>query len=203
MIRELLKKNRFIVGLYQKMIGYKQGNEHWCRVVMDRETEKLARSLPFAQLNALEISGNKWSGFGFKSYASVFFPEFDICKERTAGQYDLIIAEQVFEHLKWPYKAAKNVYEMLKPGGYFLITIPFMIKIHHDPIDCSRWTALGLSYFLEEAGFDHSEIVADSWGNRDCVVGNFDEWMPYNPAKHSLENEKDFPLVVWALARKK
>jgi hypothetical protein len=44
-------------------------------------------------------------------------------------------------------------------------------------------------------------MVSGSWGNRKCVVANFHEWMPYNSKKHSLENEPEFPVVVWVLAK--
>jgi hypothetical protein len=203
MIKEKLKQNRFLVNLYQRLIGYKSGGEHWCRVVMDDATGKLVKALKYDSFDTLEISGNKWKDLGFRKYTSVFFPGFDVCKERLPQQYDLIIAEQVFEHLVWPYKAGQNVYAMLKDGGYFLISVPFLIRIHNDPVDCSRWSTTGLKHFLEECGFDPDLVEVDSWGNRDCVVANFNEWMPYNPKRHSLENEKDFPLVVWALAKKK
>jgi hypothetical protein len=33
-------------------------DQHWARVVMDRETERYARSLDFKSLDALEISGD-------------------------------------------------------------------------------------------------------------------------------------------------
>ena len=38
------------------------------------------------------------------------FPEYDICNEVYGNKkYDLIIADNVWEHLKYPYKATKNV----------------------------------------------------------------------------------------------
>jgi hypothetical protein len=40
-----------------------------------------------------------------------------------------------------------------------------------------------------------------SWGNRDCVVGNFDRWPAYR-WWHSLRNEPDLPVQVWAFARR-
>jgi len=116
-------------------------------------------------------------------------------------KYDIIFTEQVFEHLKYPYRAARNVWRMLKPGGLFIITTPFLVKIHGHPLDCTRWTSMGMKYFLEEAGFDPEATITESWGNRDCVVANFDRWITFSPGM-SLENEADFPVVVWALARK-
>lgn len=202
MIRERLKKIGFIVRYYQKLIGYNPMNRHWCRVVMDRETKRIVDDLPVNSLNTLEISGDKWKPTSFKSYRSVYFPEYDVCASILDEKFDLIIAEQVFEHLLWPNKAGKNVYSMLNEGGYFLITTPFLLRIHNYPVDCNRWTVIGMKYFLAECGFELSEILVDAWGNRECILANFDEWMPYNSKKHSLINEPEFPIVVWALARK-
>jgi 2-polyprenyl-3-methyl-5-hydroxy-6-metoxy-1,4-benzoquinol methylase len=202
MIRDTLKQNKKLVALYQKLIGYNAKGKHWCRVVMDQETDKLVDSLNIPSLDVLEISGDKWKPKGFKSYTSVQYPEFDICANAMDRQFDLIIAEQVFEHLLWPYQAGRNVHSMLMPGGHFLITTPFMIRVHNFPYDCSRWTATGLRYFLAECGFSLEQITVGSWGNEKCVVANFHDWMPYNKRKHSLHNEEDFPLVVWAIAKK-
>ena len=104
--------------------------KQWCRIVMDEETEKMIRELPYGNLSVLEISGNKWESFGFKEYKSVEYPAFDICSSQLSEKYDLIIAEQVFEHILRPYRAAINVKSMLTANGYFLVTTPFMIKIH-------------------------------------------------------------------------
>jgi hypothetical protein len=39
----------------------------------------------------------------------------------------------------------------------------------------------------------------EAWGNRDAVLGNFDRWAGYR-RWHSLRNEPDLPLQVWAFA---
>jgi SAM-dependent methyltransferase len=175
----------------------------WARVVMDRETERLMRTIDYRNANAVEISGEKWHDFGFSSYESWSFPDFDICGEvGRSNCCDVIIAEQVFEHVLQPYRAAKNVFKLLRPGGAFLITTPFMLRIHKFPEDCSRWSETGIKHFLAEAGFSLDQIDAGSWGNRACVRGNFRRWVFYNRWLHSLKNEPDFPVVVWALARK-
>lgn len=203
MIKEKLKRISFLVKFYHWIIGYNASEKHWCRVVMDETTEALVKSLPFDSFETLEISGDKWREFGFKNYQSVSFPKFDLCNEVFPRQFDFIIAEQIFEHFLWPHKAGRNVAAMVKDGGYFLITTPFLIKIHNCPGDCTRWSPLGLKHFLAECGFELDSIQVGSWGNRECVVANFDEWMPYNPKQHSLTNDQDFPIVVWALAKKR
>ena len=152
-------------------------------------------------LDCLEISGDAWRDTGFKSYANVSFPSFDICRDRLAiSNYDMIIAEQVFEHISDPQWAAENVFQGLRPGGTFVITLPFLVRWHPMPIDNQRWTAPGLKLFLERAGFSHVE--AWMWGNRDCLIANLDDWPIYNPGKHSLKNDPAFPVVVWGVARR-
>lgn len=200
--------------MYRKLITYlfrerfkllfknPKSGRHWCRVVMDQETEKLVKGLRFQKMEALEISGDKWNSFGFKSYENVQYPEFDVCAAKLNQQFDIVIAEQVFEHLLWPYRAGRNVFDMVKPGGYFLITTPFLIRIHPHPIDCSRWSETGMKYFLAECGFNLESIVTGSWGNIECTVSNFNRWTVYDKNLHTLENDPLLPLVVWALAKK-
>jgi hypothetical protein len=40
----------------------------------------------------------------------------------------------------------------------------------------------------------------DSWGNRACLKANLLAWRKLGPFS-SLENEPNFPIVVWAFAR--
>ena len=142
------------------------------RVVMDEQTKMLIERIDFSNLSALEISGKKWKDFGFRSYRFLDYPEFDIAGDVAfTSTFDLIIAEQVFEHVAYPYKAGRNVYQFLNPGGYFLITTPFLQKVHYYPIDCCRWTEMGLTYFLCECGFQQSGIITGSWGEQACRKG--------------------------------
>ena len=175
----------------------------WVRTVMYRECYKLVQSLGPDVLDVLEISaGDRFSvRFGFRSFTGTQFPEFDICSQMLERRFDLIIADQVLEHLKWPYRAVKNVHAMLRPGGHFLVTTPFLIRVHNVPIDCSRWTELGLRYLLEECGFPGEPIQTGSWGNRACVKSNLYRWSKAGWFG-SLKNEPDCPVSVWALAKR-
>lgn len=177
--------------------------EVWPRVVMNRRVSQLIQALPLRSLRALEIGGANWKGQEFASYRSVDYPEYDLCAgPLEVGGFDLVIAEQVFEHLLWPYRAARNVWQMLRPGGHFLATTPFLVKVHDYPVDCSRWTETGLKYLLAEAGFHLDVVVTGSWGNRACVEAGFHSVWPWVPWWHSLRNEPKYPVMVWALARR-
>jgi SAM-dependent methyltransferase len=177
----------------------------WCRVVMNREIERFIRSLDCPRIDAMEISGSGSQGrYSFRSYRTVQYPDYDICKGPLAQeQFDLIIAEQVFEHVLRPDLAAANVYQMLRPGGTFVISTPFLLKVHEFPLDLYRWTEQGMRQLLETAGF-HVRATA-SWGNRECLRADITpglDWTAYNPMVHGLHNEPQFAIVVWAFAEK-
>lgn len=175
----------------------------WTRKIADVEVRKLVASLDPAPRSALEISGSVWKEHGFPRYRQTEYPPFDICSDVLDEQFDLVIAEHVFEHLERPYRAARNVLAMLRPGGAFLVVTPFMYKVHGCPSDYTRWTEDGLRYFLDEAGFPMDGTRTGSWGNREVIQSTFThEFRSFNRHAHSLANEPDFPVVVWALARK-
>lgn len=187
----------------KKAYSYFFPASYWCRIVMDRETEKYVKSLDYNKFVALEISGSKWKDFGFASYRCIQYEEYDLCEGVIGNEmFDIIIVEQVLEHCLYPYRAVRNLNSMLKPGGFAVITTPFLIMFHSSPVDCSRWTELGIKYLLVEGGFDLKKIKTGSWGNRACVKANFKPWARYLPGMHSLKNEPRYPLVVWAFAQK-
>jgi len=157
-------------------------------------------------LDVMEISaGEKWRKFPFRSFRALDYPDHDICDEAfdpsLEGAFDLIIADQVFEHLLWPYRAARNVHRMLRPGGRFLVMTPFLIRVHEVPHDCSRWTETGMRYFLAEAGFPLEDIETASWGNADALKASLVTWGRVG-WRRSLPNDPRFPITVWAVARK-
>ncbi len=197
------QRKKKVQSLVRSVTGYDLRD--WARQVVYEECFKLLQTIEPEKLNVLEISaGQKFQALPFKSFRELYFPEFDVCKDTLPERFDLIIADQVWEHLAWPYRAAKNVHEMLAPGGYFLNTTPFLIRVHEMPLDCTRWTESGMKYFLAEAGFPLEKIVTASWGNRACVKANlrtFPGWARRGWFG-SLKNERSYPVQVWALAQK-
>lgn len=161
------------------------------------------------RLDAVEISGARSQRYGFKSHRNYAFPDYDICAEPFRDpdgnpvSADIILAEQVWEHLDRPYRATQNVLAMLKPGGFFWLATPFFCRLHGVPVDCSRWTARGLKNLLVECGFEEDRIVARQWGNRECAMADMEpKWGIYEPGKSSLVNEPQFPVMTWAIAQK-
>jgi SAM-dependent methyltransferase len=67
-------------------------------------------------------------------------PQFDITAPLTLdrlGAYDFVIASEIFEHVLPPVtRAFENAYRLLKPGGLFVLTVPYGTQpqtIEHFP----------------------------------------------------------------------
>ena len=185
------------------MIGIR--DQQWARVVMDQECMSFVSSLQVNNLDVLELSpsSTRWKDMGFYSYSSTTYPDHDICASPLKiSSYDIVIMEQVLEHVDWPQRAICNVLKMLRPGGWFIVSTPFLFRIHAYPEDSSRWTERGLKCLLIECGFQTQQIQTGSWGNRACVKANLTRFPSWIPWWHSLKNEPLYPVVVWAFARK-
>lgn len=183
-----------------QLVGYDK--THITRTIAYRAVDQWIVERGADQLDTLEISaGWKWRDHGWRSYTEMNWPAHDICKDVLDQQFDLIIADNVWEHLQYPYRAAKHVHAMLKPGGHFINITPFMIRYHPIPIDCTRWTEKGMVHFLEECGFNPDKIETGSWGNEAAVKANFHSW-GRTGWRRSLPNDPRFPVTVWAIAQK-
>lgn len=53
---------------------------------------------------------------------------------------DVVVCTEVFEHLEHPLLAMKEILRILKSGGTFIGSTPFLFKIHGDPDDYFRYT---------------------------------------------------------------
>lgn len=180
------------------------------RVIMQRSTRRWLNELDLAAMQAAEISGGTGARFEFGSYKQFRYPKHDICAGPFADadgrvlKFDIILANQVWEHLDRPYAATRNIRKMLRKGGYFWVAVPFFVPYHGAPVDCSRWSARGLKNLLTEAGFPPDKIRAKQWGNRQAALRNLEDEFPpvHDPDKDDLTNDPGFPICAWALAQK-
>lgn len=176
--------------------------EQWQRVPLIEAVDRHIAALDPPSRSAAEISGDTHAAKPWRDYVSLNYPEFDLCAPlRGQRSFDVVICEQVIEHVVDPCKAAENLRGLCAPGGHVIVSTPFLVKVHELPMyglrDYWRFTPRGLQTLLERAGLEVDAV--GSWGNRSCVVGNFDHWPAYR-RWHSLRNEPDLPVQVWAFA---
>lgn len=89
------------------------------------------------------------------------YPELDLAadlintcpfKEST---FDLVVLANVIEHV-YEYRAlVARCASLLKPGGRLLVTVPFLLKLHQEPVDFQRYTR----YSLEKMALDNGLVV--------------------------------------------
>ena len=71
---------------------------------------------------------------------------------------DTVVCTQVLEHVTRPNDAAKEIFRVLRTGGYAIVTVPQMNELHEEPNDYFRYTNYGLVSLFETAGFHVVEI---------------------------------------------
>lgn len=77
----------------------------------------------------------------------------------AARAFDTVLCTEVLEHLRDPRAAVAEAARVLRPGGHYLVSVPFLYGVHEQPWDFSRFTEHGLRHVLESAGFDVVHLV--------------------------------------------
>jgi len=71
---------------------------------------------------------------------------------------DTAMATEVLEHCPDPGAVLKEICRVLKPGGVFFFTVPFLWPLHDMPHDYYRYTPRGLEELLLKNGFSGIEV---------------------------------------------
>lgn len=66
------------------------------------------------------------------------------------NEFDEVLCFEVFEHLKNPFQAAKEIQRVLKPGGRLILTTRFIMPIHDAPDDYFRFTKYGIREIFKD-----------------------------------------------------
>jgi len=70
------------------------------------------------------------------------------------GEFDSLVANEVFEHVFNPDRFLDEAHRVLKPGGMVLMTMPFVWDEHEQPHDFARYSSFGIRHLLEKHGFE-------------------------------------------------
>lgn len=74
------------------------------------------------------------------------------------GSYDAVFCGGVLEHVDDCHAAVRECARILRPGGIFLVGVPFAQRLHRAPQDFWRFTRHGVEYLLR--AFDIEAIEA-------------------------------------------
>lgn len=85
-------------------------------------------------------------------------------KNVESSSIDVINAIELFEHVSEPEKGISECYRVLKAGGIFIASTPFLYGIHADPYDFQRWTGDKWRMVLEKTGFQAPKCHAMGTG---------------------------------------
>jgi SAM-dependent methyltransferase len=68
------------------------------------------------------------------------------------GAFDLVLSQEMVEHLPDPFAAVREMARVLRSGGVLYLQAPFVIGYHPGPEDYWRFTRTGLIRLVEDAG---------------------------------------------------
>ena len=100
----------------------------------------------------------------------ITYPSYDLhtISNHFKNEFDFFLFNQTIEHLYNPFEAIKQIYEIIKPGGYVFTSVPTLNIPHMTPIHFNGFTPMGLAMLFKTANFEIIEI--GQWGNFDYIT---------------------------------
>ena len=77
------------------------------------------------------------------------------------GRYDCVFCSGVLEHVDDTHAAIAECFRILRPGGLFLVGVPFAQRLHCVPHDYWRFTVYGLQWALRAFHVQQIEAIGD------------------------------------------
>jgi SAM-dependent methyltransferase len=110
---------------------------------------------------------------------------------------DVLLSTELLEHVEFPKDISKEVFRVLKPGGIWLGTIPFVWSVHEVPHDWSRYTPFALSDIIQHPGFSVGKISALGGMNASLAL-MLGLWLEsQSPAKRWVARMKRNSILYW------
>lgn len=89
---------------------------------------------------------------------------------------DVILSNQVLEHVIDERLSVSESFRVLKKGGVFIGSVPHISPIHLEPYDYRRFTNYGLKLLFEEAGFKIISIEGNGGVHRAMALSVTMDW---------------------------
>jgi SAM-dependent methyltransferase len=133
----------------------------------------------------------------------LMYPPYDLhdISLNIKNEFDFFLFNQTIEHLYNPFEAVKQIYNIVKPGGYVFTSVPTINIPHNTPIHFNGFTPMGLAMLFKSANFEIIEI--GQWGNLEYITKMFSthDWPGHNALKNITNEEKNV-CQCWILAKK-
>lgn len=111
--------------------------------------------------------------------------------EKWTGRFSGVLCSEVLEHVERPWIALPKVADLIRPGGWIVITTLTSFPLHGFPDDYYRYTTAGLRVLMQDAGFVDVQTEND---------GSFPVRM--NDHGEPGECRRNLPIHVFGVGRK-
>jgi len=112
-------------------------------VILDFGSGPLTNSMYIDQYKVIYADGMPFDGVNIVCDFEKSLP----IEEET---FDYVLSSNVIEHMYDPVKYIKEAQRLLKKNGTLIITVPFAIKLHQEPLDFARYT----KHFFEKVAYE-------------------------------------------------
>lgn len=149
------------------------------------------------------------------NYTNMYFSDYETNKnadlhtitcDSVGNDFDFALINHTLEHLCNPLLCLKNLFSILKPGGFLFAAVPTLSIAHNTPIHFCGITPSGLAVLCKMAGFDIKEV--GYWGNKHYITMMYDNiyWPDIydvmNASTVHVINDPELPVQTWILVQK-
>jgi SAM-dependent methyltransferase len=114
---------------------------------------------------------------------------------------DCVVATEFLEHYAEPEKALREILRVMRPGGLFFGTVPFIWNLHEIPHDEYRYTPYSLERHLANAGFRDISITALGGWNLSLaqMLGLWLSFSHMGNRRRAVLKRVFFPFYLWLI----
>ena len=118
------------------------------------------------------------------------------------AEVDCVLATEFLEHHSDPGRILAEIKRVMRDGGKFFATVPFVWNLHEIPHDEYRYTPYSLRRLLEEVGFKNIEIKALGGWNMSLaqMIGLWTTFSQQRPIVRKFLSLAVFP-IFWLLVK--
>lgn len=110
---------------------------------------------------------------------------------------DNAMAIEVLEHCPEPMVVLREAHRVIRSGGTFFFTVPFLWPLHDVPYDEHRYTPFAMERMLKDAGF--KDVVVTSHGGWNAslaqMIGLWVTRKPMTARRRWILKRVTFPIV--------